>query len=280
MSERAFEGKRIEANGLSHFVVDQGSGPAVVLLHGFPDSADMWRHQIPALVTAGYRVIAPDLRGFGNSDKPVGPDNYVIFNAVADVSGIIDALGIDRARLVGHDFGAGVAWMFTSAEPDRVERLVVVNVGHPGAFTRARYKQMQLSWYSFLFQYEGLAEDLLAKDGWSLFREWLASSPDIERSLAAMADRASLTAGLSWYRANMTPQIWGVDIPFPEIATPTMGVWGSADFALGEEQMTDSVQYLTGSWRYERMDGAGHWLMLERPEAFNALLIDFLKGKD
>ena len=275
---RALDGQRLEANGLSHYVVDHGEGPVVVLLHGFPDSADLWRHQVPALVDAGYRVIAPDLRGFGDSDKPVGVDNYVMFNAVADVRAILDALGVSRASIVGHDFGAGVAWLFASTEPGLSERLVVVSVGHPGAFTRARFKQMQMSWYSFLFQYEGLAEDLLAKDGWSLFREWLASSPDVDRALEAMADRAALTAGLSWYRANMTPQIWGIDIPFPEIAVPTLGVWGSADFALGEEQMTDSVQFLTGPWRYERFDGAGHWLMLERPEEFNALLLGFLRS--
>jgi pimeloyl-ACP methyl ester carboxylesterase len=277
MSERAFPGRRLEANGLTHFVVDEGDGPAVVLLHGFPDSADEWRLQIPVLVEAGFRVIAPDLRGFGQTDKPIGVDNYVIFNAVADVGGIMNELGVERTSVVGHDFGAGVAWMFATAEPARVEKLVVVSVGHPGAFTRATFKQMQLSWYSFLFQNEGLAEDLLAKDGWSLFREWLASSPDIDRSLEAMADRASLTAGLSWYRANMTPQIWGVDIPFPEIAVPTMGIWGSSDFALSEEQMTDSVQYLTGPWRYERIEGAGHWIGLERPDEMNALLLDFLR---
>ena len=278
MIQRTLPGRTIVANGLTHFVVDQGEGPAVVLLHGFPDSAEEWRFQVPALVEAGFRIIAPDLRGFGRSDKPVGVDNYVIFNAVADVGAIMSELGVERARVVGHDFGAGVAWMFATAEPARVEKLAVVSVGHPGAFTRASFKQMQLSWYSFLFQNEGLAEDLLAKDGWSLFREWLASSPDIDRSLEAMADRASLTAGLSWYRANMTPQIWGVDIPFPEIAVPTMGIWGSTDFALGEEQMTDSVQYLTGPWRYERIEGAGHWIGLERPDELNALLLDFFRG--
>ena len=277
MTERTMPGTMVEANGLNHFVVDQGSGPVVVLLHGFPDSAEMWRNQVPALVNAGFRVIAPDLRGFGNTDKPVGVDNYVIFNAVNDVTEIMSALGVERANIVGHDFGAGVSWMLATAEPARVERLAVISVGHPGVFTRARFGQMQASWYSFLFQYEGLAEDLLAKDGWSLFREWLASSPDIDRGLAAMSDRAALTAGLSWYRANMTPQIWGVDIPFPEIAVPTMGIWGSTDFALREEQMTDSVQYLAGEWRYERMEGLGHWLMLEKPDELNELLLDFLK---
>lgn len=278
MRGRVLAGKEIEANGLSHFVVDRGEGPVVVLLHGFPDSADLWRNQVAGLVENGFRVIAPDLRGFGDTDKPVGVDNYVMFNAVADLREILDALGIARATIVGHDFGAGAAWLFATAEPAMTEGLVVVSVGHPGAFTRARFKQMQLSWYSFLFQYEGLAEDLLAKDGWALFREWLASSPDMERSLEAMSDRAALTAGLSWYRANMTPQIWGIDIPFPEIAAPTMGVWGSTDFALSEEQMTDSVQYLTGPWRYERIEGAGHWVPLERPQEFTALLLDFLKS--
>lgn len=277
---RALPGRRIHANGISHHVVDQGEGPAVVLLHGFPDSADEWRYQVPALVDAGFRVIAPDLRGFGDTDKPVGIEKYVIFNAVADVGAIMSELGIESGSVVGHDFGAGVAWMLATVEPARVDRLVVVSVGHPAALTRPRFDQMQLSWYSFLFQYEGLAESLLAKDGWSLLREWLASSPDIDRSLEAMRDPTALTAALSWYRANMRPEIWGMEMPYPDVSAPTMGIWGSTDFGLTEEQMTDSVPYLTGPWRYERMEGVGHWPMLERPEETSALLIDFLRGKD
>lgn len=278
MTERTLPGKIIEANGLKHFVVDEGSGPAVVLLHGFPDSADLWRYQVPALVDAGFRVIAPDLRGFGDSEKPEGVDNYVIFNAMADVRAIMDELGIERAHVVGHDFGAGVAWIIATAQPEREDKLVVLTVGHPGTFTRPLFKQMQMSWYSFFFQFEGIAETTLMKDNWSLFREWLASSPDIERSLQAMSRPGALTAGLSWYRANFRPEVWGIEIPYPEVSAPTMGIWPTEDFALSEEQMTDSVQYCSGPWRYERIEGAGHWVMLDKPDVVNALLLDFLRS--
>ena len=278
MTERALRGRRLAVNGMSLYVVDEGSGDPVILLHGFPDSADLWRNQVPALVEAGFRVIAPDLRGFGDSDKPVGVENYVIFNAVADVRALMDSFDIERAHVVGHDFGAGVSWILATAEPSRVHKLVVFSVGHPGAFTRPRFKQMKASWYSFFFQFEGTAEAGLMKDDWSLFREWLASSPDAERRIEAMKRPGALTAGLSWYRANMRPEMWGIDVPFPEVAAPTMGVWGSEDFALAEEQMTDSVQYCSGPWRYERLDGAGHWLQLEKPDVVNALLLDFLRA--
>ncbi len=278
MAERALSGRTIESNGLSHYVVDEGDGDPVILLHGFPDSADLWRFQVPALVGAGFRVIAPDLRGFGDTDKPVGVDNYVIFNAVADVLGIMNALDLERAHIVGHDFGAGVAWLIASVESARVDKVVVLAVGHPGAVSRPLFKQMQLSWYSFFFQFEGTAEAALMRDEWSLFREWLASSPDIDRSVEAMKRPGALEAGLSWYRTNMRPEIWGTDIPFPPVSAPTMGIWGADDFALTEEQMTDSVQYCTGPWRYERIDDAGHWMQLTKPDVVNGLLLDFLPG--
>jgi pimeloyl-ACP methyl ester carboxylesterase len=268
----------IEANGLSHYVVDEGDGPPVVLLHGFPDSADLWRHQVPALTGAGFRVVAPDLRGFADSDKPVGVDNYVIFNAVADVRSIMQSLEIERAHIVGHDFGAGVAWLIGSVEPTLVDKLVVLSVGHPGAITRPLFAQMQLSWYSFFFQFEGTAETILQMNDWSLMRQWFASSPDRDRCIEALKRPGALTAGLSWYRANMRPEIWGTEIPFPEVAVPTMGIWSRHDVLLTEEQMTDSVQFCSGFWRYERIEGAGHWMQLDEPPGVNALLLDFLKS--
>jgi pimeloyl-ACP methyl ester carboxylesterase len=268
----------IEANGLNHFVVDQGDGPAVVLLHGFPDSAEMWRRQVPPIVEAGYRVIAPDLRGFGDSDKPEGVDNYTIFNAVADTRTIMESLGLERAHIVGHDYGAGVAWLTASLEPALVDKLAVLSVGHPGTVTRPLFGQMQLSWYTFFFQFEATAEAALEKDDWSLMRQWLASSPDRDSCLANLQRPGALTAGLSWYRANMRPEIWGTEIPFPEVTAPTMGIWGERDAFLTESQMTDSVQFCSGEWRYERINGAGHWLMLDEPDEVNALLLDFLAG--
>ncbi|MCH8235504.1 MAG: alpha/beta fold hydrolase, partial [Chloroflexi bacterium] len=125
--------RRIEANGLSFHVTDSGEGPPVVLLHGFPDTSALWRNQIAALVEAGFRCIAPDMRGRGRSDRPDDVADYALTNMVRDVAGVLDALGVDRAHIVGHDWGAGVAWLFASLMPDRTETLTAISVGFPGA---------------------------------------------------------------------------------------------------------------------------------------------------
>ena len=276
--ERLFEGKRIEANGLTHFVVDEGDGRPVVLVHGFPNSADMWRHQIPALVDAGFRAIAPDLRGFGDSDRAATDDDYFIFNGVADVIAIADALGIDRFQLVGHDYGAGLGWMLVTAHPERVERYVAISVGHPGALVLGGLEQMRKSWYSFLFQFKGLAEEKLMADDWSLMREWLAQHPDPERCIEMLARPGALSATLGWYRANMKPDFWGIPLDYPPVGVPVMGIYPSNDDFLIESVMTGSKDYVSGEWRYERIDGAGHFVPLERPDEVNALLLDFLKA--
>jgi len=125
---------RIETDGIGLDVTVAGEGPAVILLHGWPDSHEVWRHQIPALADAGYRVIAPDLRGFGASDKPEGVEAYNILSLIGDVQGVLDHLGVDRAHVVGHDFGAAAAWAMAAFLPDRVDHLVALSVGHPNAF--------------------------------------------------------------------------------------------------------------------------------------------------
>lgn len=277
MTERAFAGKRIEANGLTHYVVDEGSGTPVVLLHGFPDSADMWRLQVPALVDAGFRVIVPDLRGFGDSDRAASDEDYFIFNAVADVIAIADALDVGTFHLVGHDYGAATAWMLATAHPARVERCVPISVGHPGAFVLQGLDQMRRSWYSFLFQFKGLAEEKLTANDWSLMREWLTQHPEPERCIEMLSRPGALSAGLGWYRANMKPDFWGVPLAYPPVTVPVMGIQPGEDELLTEGQMAASKDYVAGEWRYERIDGAGHWVMLERPDEVNALLMGFLK---
>jgi pimeloyl-ACP methyl ester carboxylesterase len=276
--ERAFAGNRIEANGLTHYVVDEGEGAPVFMLHGFPDTADLWRYQVPALTGAGFRVIVPDLRGFGDSDRAEKDEDYFVFNSVADILGIADVLGIGTFHLVGHDFGAGVGWMLATAHADRVDRYVPIAVGHPGALVLQGLKQMRLSWYSFLFQFRGLAEEKLQMNDWSLLREWLESSPDADRCIEMVSRPDALSAALGWYRANMKPDFWGIPLDYPPVTIPVMGICPSEDAFLVDAQMAGSKDYLTGEWRYERIEGAGHWVMLEKPEIVNALLLDFLRG--
>ncbi len=260
--------RRIIGDGVELSVLDEGDGPAVLLLHGFPDSARLWRHQIPALTDAGFRVVAPDLRGFGASEKPTDVSDYRIGRSVADMVAVLDALEIERAHVVGHDWGAGVAWALALMAPQRVDRLVVMSVGHPGV--KRTLAQREKSWYVLLFQFPE-AEEILRKDDWALLREWVASHPDLD------LDSFDLTAGLNWYRANLHPR-HELDPPraLPPVTADTLGLWSSGDAFLIENGVKESGAHVEGSWRYERIEDAGHWMQLDQPERINALLIDFL----
>jgi pimeloyl-ACP methyl ester carboxylesterase len=269
--------KRLLGAGIELAVLDEGDGPAVLLLHGFPDSHRVWRNQIPALVGAGFRVIAPDLRGFGESDKPAEVEAYGFRHSIADVVAILDALGVDRARPVGHDWGAGLAWAVAVFAPDRVEKLVVMSVGHPNTQRDPTVEQREKSWYMLLFQFEGVAEELLMKDDWKLVREWLRGNGDLDRYVSDLARPGALTAALNWYRANLRPEReLGPSRDFPSVAASTLGVWSSGDDYLLEEPMLRSAEHVTGPWRYERIERASHWLQLDAPERVNDLLLEFL----
>lgn len=255
-------------------------GPPVLLLHGWPDTHDLWRNQVVALGGAGYRTIAPDLRGFGESDKPDGVAAYNILNLLADVTGLLDALGIARAHVVGHDWGAGLAWAFASFVAERVDHLVALSVGHPRSFGDAGFAQLEKSWYMLLFQFEGVAEQWLSADDWANLRAW-AGHPDHEAVVARLAGPGALTPGLNWYRANLPPERFVVPpLEFPPIAAPTMAIWSDGDMALIEAGVTGSSAHVSGPFRYERIEGAGHWIPLDAPDALNRLLLDFLPAPE
>lgn len=267
---------KVEIGGLSFEVDDEGDGPAVLLLHGWPDSHRLWRDQVAALRDAGLRTLAPDLRGFGESARPGTVADYALPTIIGDVVGIIDTRGVERAHVVGHDWGAAVAWGLAAFVPDRVERLVALSVGHPAAFREAGFAQREKSWYMLLFQFEGVAEEWLSADDFANFREW-SNHPDADAVIADLRRPGALTAGLNWYRANLAPAaLLGPPPAFPPIAAPTMGVWSSGDFALTEAQMRGSGAEVSGPWRYERIDGPGHWIQRDAPDELNRLLLDFL----
>jgi len=268
---------RVDANGLGFELLDEGEGPAVLLLHGFPDTHRVWREQLPALLDAGYRVIAPDLRGRGASDMPEAVEAYNIATMLGDVTGIMDARGVERAFVVGHDFGAVLAWATAILLPDRVEKLVAMSVGNPAGWREPPLHQRMLSWYMLFFQFEGIAEAWLQHDDWKLLREWLADAPDRESYVEDLARPGRLTAGLNYYRANLAPRMPDEWLELPPVRVPTMGMWSTRDFALTEEQMTGSGAMVEAPWRYERVEDAGHWLQLEQPGRVNPLLLDFLK---
>ena len=267
---------RVDSGGVGIEYEVTGEGRPVVLLHGFPDSGRLWRHQVGALADAGYKVIVPDMRGYGASDKPADVAAYNMLFLVSDVGAVLDDAGVERAHVVGHDWGAAVAWVLAAIAPERVDHLVALSVGHPSTFRSDGFVQHEKSWYMLLFQFEGIAEHWLSDNDWANFRNW-GRHPDAAAVIGELEANASLTPGLNWYRANIPPESYiAPPLELPPVQAPTMGVWSSGDIALTEGQMTRSAGQVAGPWRYERLDGPGHWMQLEAPEDVNRLLVDFL----
>jgi pimeloyl-ACP methyl ester carboxylesterase len=259
--------------GIEVFVEGPDDGPPVLLMHGWPDSHRLWRHQVKALTDAGFRTIAPDLRGFGDSDKPTEVEAYKVAHTVADMIAVLDALDVAQANVVCHDWGAVGGWGLAAFVPDRVEKLAALSVGHPTAFVDAGFPQRMRSLYMLLFNIPVVAEQWFAMFG----TQMLASHRDRDAVIAELARPGALTASFGWYRANAHPKtVINPPPELPPVAMPVMGVWSSGDTALTERQMTGSAAYVEGPWRYERIDGAAHWMQLDAPDELNRLLLDFL----
>lgn len=258
-------------------IIDCGEGAPIILLHGFPDSRWMWRNQIPVLANSGYRVIAPDLRGFGDAYKPAAVEEYEISKAVQDIIGFLDKLSLNEVSLIGHDWGAAVAWVLAAYHPERVTKLISMSVGCPGASGQRTIEQRERFWFFYFFQFEGIAEAWLQYDNWKLFREWSRGEGDTEKYIQDLSRPGALTAALNWYRANVKPEKPSSQNEFPEIKCPTMGIWSAKDNYMTESHVRNSYEKIKGPWRYEIIHDAGHWMMLEKPDAVNSLILDFLK---
>ena len=284
MADEEFPARRINVGEVSLSVVDVGEGPAVLLLHGFPDRASMWRHQIGALREAGYRVIAPDLRGYGDSDRPTRVEDYALHRSVGDIVGLLKALEVEEFQLAGHDWGATLGWVLASALGERVRKYAAVSVGHPAAISAAGFAQKQLTWYMLWFNVAGVAEAQLPQDDWQWYRDWAydgaqrADDPDLDRQLTDLERPGALSSALNWYRANIPPEVYalstrGADLT--QIRCPVLGIWGERDMAMSERQMTDSARYVTGRWRYERIPRTGHFIPTQAPVTVSELLVEF-----
>jgi pimeloyl-ACP methyl ester carboxylesterase len=266
---------RVNSGGIGIEYDADGEGTPVVLLHGWPDTANLWRHQVPALAAAGFRAVTPDLRGFGRSEKPERTADYAMHHHVVAV---LDDLGLARAHVVGHDWGAAIAWAVAIAAPERVDHLVALSVGHPAAFRAAGLSQLGRSWYMGLFQIPGVAEALLSARDWSALRRG-AGHPDADGVIAELSRPGALTASLQIYRAALSPRVLLRGLPpVGPVRAPTLGVWSTRDAVLTERQMVGSGRYVHAPWRYERLEGVGHWMPLQAPDAVNRLLLDFLGG--
>ncbi len=282
--------RRLQANGLGFTVDEAGEGDAVALcLHGFPESRFSWRHQLPALTGAGWRAVAPDLRGYGDSDKPRGRAAYHLDHLVADVAALFDALGARKRLLIGHDWGAMVAWSYALGRGLPLDGLVVMNVPHPSVFRHAlrhSWAQRRRSWYMGAFQLPWLPEAILgAGHAWGVGQairgmavDRSAFPPDVLDVYRRNALKpGAMTAMINYYRANMAGLGDGGE-PTPVIETPTLMIWGEQDKALGLE-LTQGYGPLVSDFTLERLSGVSHWVQQEAPEQVNARLLGWLKTR-
>jgi pimeloyl-ACP methyl ester carboxylesterase len=274
MDERS-DGTVIGVNGISLYVEDHGEGVPVLLIHGWPDSGRLWRHQVPHLAGRGFRVIAPDLRGFGQSGRPEKVAAYSLRNSVADMTAILDQLGIATAHVVGHDWGAAVAWFTAMLSPDRVRTLTVISVPHPRSAPTLRSYEM--AWYQLFFQFAGVAEATIQHDDWAWLRRFTRGDGDQAQWIADLSRPGALTASLNWYRANLAPRLPLPPRPLPPVIAPTMGIWSTGDHYLDGEMMRNSASLVVGPWRYEEIPDASHWVPLDAPARLNELLESWLR---
>jgi len=285
-----FESSFVQANGLRFHVVSSGpkTGKPVLLLHGFPEFWYSWRHQLRALAQAGYRAIAPDLRGYNLSDKPSGVANYQTRILMSDVVALVAALGYTTVDLVGHDWGGAIAWAVAASSEHRqvIRSLAILNAPHPAAFVRRMsLSQLRRSWYMLFFQIPSLPEHLIRKDGFALLRRMLSrsaqpgtfSAPDLDRFVEAMSQPGALTCAMNYYRAmlrqNLVAELRRLStIP---ASLPVLLVWGERDVALGKE-LTYDLHKFVDNLRIEYVPDAGHWVQQESPETVNRALLQFL----
>lgn len=260
-------------------------GPVIVLLHGFPEFWYAWQRQIEPLAAAGFRVIVPDQRGYNMSGKPPGVAPYALPRLVSDVIAIADQLEHERIFLAGHDWGAAVAWSLAILHPQRVARLVILNVPHPSVMTRylrTRPRQMLRSWYMFFFQIPSLPEAIFsARNFWLGTRTLLRSSrsgtfsiADLEQYRAAWAQPGALTATINWYRA-LFRSVRG--FPDAMVRVPTRILWGERDAFLVAEMAQESLRYCAQG-ELVRFPKASHWLQHEEPARVSELLIEFFRS--
>jgi epoxide hydrolase 4 len=280
-AQLAVEHRYLTVNALRMHSVEKGRGPLVLLLHGFPEHWWTWRYQIDPLARAGFRVVAPDLRGYGET---AGPGPYDLRTVTRDVSELIRALGEDRAIVVGHDWGGALAWTLAANHPEQVERLIVINCPHPAQVPRAILRSpdqaLRLS-YFFFFQLPWLPERALKKDGATAIRRMYRgnaldksrfSDEEIQPFRDAILRPGAATAMLGWYRAAVRGALAGPRLT--KIRVPTLMIWGMQDRALRYEHVVPGTEHRVEDLRIERIEGCGHFAPAEQPERVNALLLD------
>ena len=275
----------IMTNGIRMHYVTQGNGPLIVLIHGFPEFWYSWRYQMPFLAERGYTVVAPDLRGYNDTDKP--RTGYDVPTLVSDIAGLIKGLGQEKAVIVGHDWGGVLAWAFAMSYPQMTERLIVMNAPHPQAMQRAfrTLKQLRKSWYMFAFQLPWLPENaLLRNNAYEIGR--MLKGAAVQKSAfpnevlatyqEVMSKPGAMTAALNYYRQLFRHPLRSAK-NYTSIGVPTLLIWGEQDIALGIE-LTYGLEQWVPNIQIKRIPDSGHWVQQEKPELVNTLMAEFLRG--
>jgi pimeloyl-ACP methyl ester carboxylesterase len=278
----------LDGAGVRLHAVQCGQGTPVVLLHGFPDFWHVWRRQLPALAAAGFRAVAPDLRGYNLSDRPGRVEDYRLDLLADDVAALIRGLGVARAHVVGHDWGGVIGWHLAVRHPDVIDRLVICNAPHPARFRELLRtpQQASRSWYAGFFQLPWLPERLLAaRDRAALRRIWrhgplardAVGREDVAASVAAFRDPRAIWAAVSYYRALARHR---ATVP-PDrrvVAHRTLLIWGARDVALLRAN-AERLERWVPDLRVLDLPEAGHWAMLDAPAMVNAALVEFLRAR-
>ncbi|HWA62465.1 MAG TPA: alpha/beta hydrolase [Caulobacteraceae bacterium] len=282
--------RRMEANGLSFEVDEAGSGDSVALcLHGFPESRFSWRHQLPVLADLGWRAIAPDTRGYGQSSRPPKVADYKIDRLVDDAAGLFEAAGAKRRLLIGHDWGGIIAWAFAAQNRLPLDGLIVMNAPHPvvfGKVMRSSWKQRMKSWYMFVFQIPGLPEALTTANNARAVVEGFtreavdksAFPPEVTEVYRRNAlIPGAMTAMINYYRANVL-DLSRFRGDLPKIEAPTLLIWGENDGFMGVEATEGYGPYVR-DFTLRRLPNVSHWVQQEAPVAVNAAMAAWMKDK-
>ena len=275
-------GRKIGLNGVRYHVGEQGSGDKIVLLlHGMPDTSSVWDKQIPALVQAGYRVIVPDMLGYGETEKPADPKRYALENIIGDMVALIDTLGSKQIDVVGHDWGAVTSWELVLNFPERFRRHVALSVGNPDlAMNMDSISQVRASWYMYLDTQEATAQLYAANDGAFFKKLIIPTHPEIDEVWSRVKDPEAMIGMLNWDRGNpmaasYLAMVTNTAAP-RKCMVPTLGMWSTGDAYLWESQVKDSAQLMAAPWRYVKVENASHWMMLDQPQQVNTALLEWL----
>jgi len=276
-----FQKTIIEVQGFRFNALTEGplDGEVVLFLHGFPEFADAWLDVMHPIAQAGFRAVAVDQRGYSPGARPQEVKNYAIEQLISDVQCFVNALGRRCFHLVGHDWGALLAWEFAARHPDRLQSLSALSTPHPDAFLNAieaDEDQKQRSRYIAIFRTPGgVAENLFEADDYQRLRgvyQGMLPESAVSENIRRLAEPGALSSALNWYRAL------DLKVRIGQITVPTLYIWGSQDLALGKTAAIETAKYVTGPYRFEKLEGRSHWLLEEVPDQVSALVLEHIRG--